>query len=78
MNAVGSRSWSCPSDGIVVARLWIGEIDRQQTVLRIAVALEPPDRGLQDPGCIAVAMCEHDRNGDLMLSQRCSMKRGEG
>ena len=66
------------SDGIVVARLRVGEIDREQTVSRIAVALEPPDRRLPDPGRIAVAMHEHDRNGDLILSQRRSMKRGQG
>ena len=61
--APGNRPGVGLSDGIVVARLRIGEIDREQTISRIAVALEPPDRRLPDPGRIAVAMHEHDRNG---------------
>ena len=65
------------SDGVVVARLRVSEIDRKQTVSRIAVALEPPDRRLPDPGRVAVAMHEDDRNRRLILSQRRSMKRGE-
>ena len=62
---------------IVVARLRVSEVDREQTIARIIIALEAPEDCLPDRRRVAVAMHEDDRNRRLILREGRARKPGE-